>query len=178
MTSRYTKLEIALRYYLKGAKYNTALEALDFALWIHQGTRKDGITPEVQHQIEIALYCVTLKGLIDEERTIVLALLHDVLEDYPEVIEKFHDKFGPRITSDCQVLNKTGKSYDKYFEGIADDPCTSIVKGADRVHNVNSMVGVFTKEKQQKYIAEVNQYFLPMLIKYLHCDLENLSNHS
>jgi hypothetical protein len=39
----------------------------------------------------------------------------------------------------------------------------SIVKGADRVHNVNSMVGVFTKEKQARYAGEVEKYFLPML---------------
>jgi (p)ppGpp synthase/HD superfamily hydrolase len=163
MTSRYQKLEIALRYYLKGARYHTALEALDFALSIHTGTRKDGVTPEVQHQIEIALYCITLKDLIEEERTIVLSLLHDVVEDYPEVLGKLHAKFGPQITSDCQILNKTGKSYDKYFELIAADSCTSIVKGADRVHNVNSMIGVFSKEKQKKYIEEVNKHFLPML---------------
>ena len=68
MTNRYQKLEISLRYYLKGAKYTTALKALDFGSRWHNGFRKDRVTPEFQHQIEIALYCITLKGLLDEEK--------------------------------------------------------------------------------------------------------------
>jgi len=163
MTSRYQKLEIALRYYLKGARYHTALEALDFGLSWHKGLRKDGVTPEFQHQIEIALYCNSLKGLMNEESVLTAALLHDTIEDHKNAEFKMMDKFDESTMSVCRLLDKTGKEYKHYFERIASDPIASIVKGADRVHNVNSMVGVFSKEKQKKYIEEVNVYFLPML---------------
>lgn len=166
MTTRYEKLEIALRYYLKGARYHTALKAFEFARRWHCGFRKDGVTPEFQHQIEIAQYCITLKGLTNEEEVITVALLHDVMEDYPQVtFDEVKREFGTKIAESCRALNKNEVSENKYFDGIASDPVASIVKGADRIHNVNSMVGVFSKEKQKKYIQEVNIHFLPMLKK-------------
>jgi (p)ppGpp synthase/HD superfamily hydrolase len=164
MSDRYTKLEIALRYYLLGAKYHTALKAMDFAKQYHTGTRKDGVTPEFSHQVEMSLYILGLKGLIDEERTVTVALLHDVVEDYEHVsIATINSMFGPEIADSCARLDKTGKNYDFYFAEIAKSASDSIVKGADRVHNVNSMKGVFSKDKQNKYIEEVEVHFLPML---------------
>ena len=163
MTERYQKLEISLRYYLKGAKHFTALKAMDFASKWHRGTRKDGVTPEFQHQIEIALYCITLKSLRDEQAVITAALLHDTLEDYPESEASMMEEFDSQTIHNCRLLNKNSKTTENYFKLIAMNPVTSIVKGADRVHNVNSMVGVFSKEKQKKYIAEVKEHFLPML---------------
>lgn len=41
----------------------------------------------------------------------------------------------------------------------------SIVKPADRIHNNNSMVGVFSTEKQIEYVNEVEKHFLPMIKK-------------
>ncbi len=163
MESRYTKLEISLRYYLLGARYIKALKALDLVLRYHQGFRKDGVTPEAQHPIEIALYVSTLKDLIDEEKTITVALLHDLQEDYPASWEDMRKMFDNEILYACELLNKHGKKLDFYIDNMKTNHLASIVKGADRIHNVNSMVGVFTKEKQKIYIEEVKLHFLPML---------------
>lgn len=38
-----------------------------------------------------------------------------------------------------------------------------MVKGADRIHNQQSMVGVFTLDKQSAYISETKDLVLPML---------------
>ncbi len=162
--TRYQKLEISLRHYLLGARYFTALKAMDFARKVHTGFRKDGVTPEFQHQIEIALFVTTLKDLIDEEKTITISLLHDVVEDYIMEAVPMRQTFGEEIFRTCKLLNKnTSLVPEIYFEWIGKDPIASIVKGADRIHNVNSMVGVFTKEKQKKYVAEVKEHFIPML---------------
>ena len=164
MEDRYQKLFIALRYYLLGAKYMKALKAFDFARRIHVGKRKDGITAEFQHQVEIALYITTLKDVIDEERTMAAALLHDTLEDYDTVNrEDIFSITDEKVADACVLLNKNGKKPDNYFGDISNDPIASLVKGADRIHNVNSMKGVFSPEKQQEYIKEVEQWFLPML---------------
>jgi len=37
------------------------------------------------------------------------------------------------------------------------------VKGADRIHNVQTMLGVFDLAKQQEYIHETEEYILPTL---------------
>lgn len=169
---RYNKISIALQNYLHGAKYYTALRAFEFAKRIHVGTRKDGITPEFQHQLEIALYITTLRNVEFEEGVIAVALLHDILEDYADVgVQELERLVGELITNAVVVISKSvqGKvryhNIDEYFDGITCNPIVSIVKGADRIHNLQSMSGVFTVDKQRQYLAETIIYFLPMLKK-------------
>lgn len=171
-TSRYTKLSIALQHYLLGARYYRALAAYDFARKQHIGWRKDKVTPEFQHQIEIALFITTLRDLQDEEGCIVVALLHDTLEDYPSIsTANLVDIVGTEDTKSVISLSKFihgkqsyGDLFD-YFDRIAVNLNSSIVKGCDRIHNLKTMHSAFTKEKQQQYVEETEQFFLPMLKK-------------
>jgi (p)ppGpp synthase/HD superfamily hydrolase len=166
---QYNKLSIALRNYLLGARYHTAMKVFDYAQKIHNGFRKDGVTPEFQHQIEIALFITTLKDLQNEEAVISAALLHDVLEDYPEIrtsdIKKLagKDVMTAVVLLSKEVQGQVRCSPEEYFNQIATNPIASIVKGCDRIHNLRTMVGVFTKEKQLRYVKEAQQFFLPML---------------
>lgn len=167
---QYSRLIISLQNYLLGARYYTALKALDFAKRKHLGFRKDGLTPEFQHQVEIALYITTLRDVEDEEKCIIAAILHDVLEDYPEITTAdVQDVIGPQNIRPIILLSKEicgirqHSSSKTYFESIASDAVASIVKGSDRVHNQRTMGGVFTLTKQQQYIEETEEYFLPML---------------
>lgn len=168
--NRYQKLSIALQHYLYGAKYHDALKAFELAKKIHCGLRKDGITPEFQHQIEIALFVITLRDLEDEEGTIICALLHDILEDYPAVtIQQLENLIGVERTKSVIYISKyvNGKQryndISEYFGFISEDVRASIVKGCDRVHNLRSMNGVFTLVKQESYLYETEAHFLPML---------------
>lgn len=161
---RYEKLGVSLRYFLLGRGYYEAARALEFGAKYHTGTRKDGITPEFQHQIEICHYVRTLlPSLQYPEETLIAAILHDTDEDYPECRHELQREFTERTVTSVLLLNKHGKTKDHYFNTIAEDPIASIVKGADRTHNLQSMIGVFTAEKQIKYVEEVETYFLPML---------------
>lgn len=51
------------------------------------------------------------------------------------------------------------------FDEMARNPISSIAKLCDRQHNILSMVGVFTPEKQRIYVNEVRELFLPMAKK-------------
>lgn len=170
MENRYQKISIALQHYLHGAKYNDALKAFDFAKQIHDGVRKDGITPEFQHQLEIALFVLTLKDLDDEEGTIICALLHDTLEDYSYI--KYHqieNLIGTERAKSVLYISKFVEDKQRYndisdyFDYIGKDERASIVKGCDRIHNLRTMNGVFTPTKQESYLYETEIYFLPML---------------
>lgn len=170
---KYDKLFISLKYYLLGRKYFTALKALDFAKRHHKGMRKDGVTPELQHQVEIALFLTTLKDLQDEQLTLTCALLHDVVEDYDISVEEITSLFGKEVADHVWILSKEYRGEkvppEQYFPAIGRNPIASLVKGADRINNVQSMHGVFTVDKQRAYVSEVKTYFLPMLkeAKYL-----------
>ena len=163
MTS-YEKLTVSLRYYLLGKGYYRSLEALEFGPKHHTGTRKDGVTPEFQHQIEIAHYIRTLEPSLQyPDETIAATLLHDVKEDYGVLLRYLRELCGDMVAEAVDLLDKNGKTSAVYFSGIAKNPIASIVKGGDRMHNIQSMVGVFSPEKQVRYVAEVHDYFLPML---------------
>jgi len=173
---RYSKLGVQIKGYLKGRGYHKAMEAYDFAKQYHVEVnnkqehlrvRKDGYTPEFQHQIEIALFITTLKELRDEETTLIAAFLHDVREDYHIAHDVIEAKFGKVAADAVEKLTKEFKGVKKdmqdYFDKIAQCPIASIVKLADRINNVSSMVGVFTIKKQEDYLVEIKTYFLPLI---------------
>lgn len=171
--TRYQKLFISMRYLLLGlAKadkdYLLALEALEYTKDIHTGFRKDGATPEFQHQLEITHYLHTISGnLIHPGKTMAVSFLHDVPEDYDISFHEIEGKFGPEISHSVELLTKkyrgNHKDISKYFEAIAEDPIASVVKGADRINNQQSMLGVFTPEKMGSYITETRTHIVPML---------------
>lgn len=164
---RFNKLDLSLKFFLLGRNYHTSLAAYGLAKSYHTGTRKDGITPEFQHQIEIALHVTTLRDVIAEEHTLTAALLHDTPEDYDISYQAVLDKFGYDVAQSVWALTKKNKTMVKdirvYYNEISENYIASIVKGCDRVHNLQSMPGVFTTEKQIRYIDETEDYVLPML---------------
>lgn len=173
--TRYDKLRVALRYWLLGRSacdpaFLVALGALDFAEELTCGTRKDGVTRAFQHQLEIAHYLrATAHGHPRLAELLTCALLHDVPEDYDVGFEEIERRFGAPVARSVMLLTKKhrGKTVtpEVYFERIAEDNVASLVKGADRIHNLQSMQGVFTVDKQQRYCEEVREHFLPMLKK-------------
>lgn len=166
---KFSKLYVALKFRLHGAKMFKALKALECAREVHQGLRKDGVTPEFQHQLEIALYLLTLKDIGATEEVVIAALLHDSMEDYPEKMDRgwLLKEFGEESLKTLDRLNKKNfKGMEEYLEALSMDPVGSLVKLADRVHNVQSMNrGKFSIEKQKKYAQEVVDWFLPMAKK-------------
>lgn len=165
--TKHEKYLISLKYWLIGRKYFKAVEALEFAARHHTGTRADGITPELFHQLSISHYVRTLKNLRDMEASIILSLLHDVREDYDVSDADIRDRFGDTIAHSVFLLSKeldgVKKPTDEYYMSMRTDPYASIVKGSDRIHNHQSMPGVFSKTKQAKYILETETYIIPML---------------
>lgn len=158
---------LALRYWLLGRQWHQASEALDLAMRRHTGLRKDGETPEVVHQIAIASHLRTLPSLRHPERTLVVGLLHDTVEDTGLEVSAIAQQFGSDVAADVWALSKVGpagkRNEEEVWAGIASNPVASICKGVDRIHNIGSMAGVFTLEKQQAYLDEVHQWVLPVL---------------
>jgi len=166
----YEKLKISLRYFCLGKEWYKAVEALEYAATLHSGTRKDGITPEFQHQLQMAHYVRTLiPSLIYPEETIIAVILHDTPEDKENEDQNassaaIERRFGPRVAKATDLANKhRWASKTKQFEELAKDAIGSVVKGSDRSNNLGSMQGVFTDEKQKRYIEETIELFLPML---------------
>jgi (p)ppGpp synthase/HD superfamily hydrolase len=169
--ARYKKLKLALKQWLLGRNYHFALRAMALAERYHTGLRKDGKTPEFFHQIEIALFISTLEPhLLYPEATIVVALLHDVAEDYNVSWEEIAALFGTDVAFAALVLDAL-KAITKEYRGVKKSPkqyaadcaanaIASIVKGVDRINNHQSMIGPFTLEKQKSYLVETEELIL------------------
>lgn len=176
MKQNYAKLKTAMRHYLIGRGFFRALDALEVGLRHHIGTRKDGVTPEFQHQLEQASYFRTIEPLVSREmaETIYTVIfLHDTVEDPGGVDQKplTHEfvmtRFGADVARAVELMtnhrNGEKKSSESYYRDLTQDCVAAICKGLDRMHNVGSMVGVFSVEKQRSYLQETEQYILPML---------------
>lgn len=166
---KHEKMKIAMRYFLIGRKYFLALDAMEFASGIHVGMRKDGKTPEFTHQINIAHYIRTLPDLIYPEETLASIFLHDTPEDYNYSFAELENRFGRRVTHAVKLLTKVYRGEripdEEYFKQMVECPIASIGKGSDRIHNFQTMVGVFTVDKQQEYMEECEKFILPMMKK-------------
>jgi len=181
VNANFKKKLIAARYWLlakaeEDPEYYHAANALELALNNNHGFRKDGKNPKFSHQVSIFHYLRTLKpSLLHPSRTFAVSFLHDEMEDHGYSIRDISTMFTMDIAVDVEVLSKkwthedTGqlieKNYERYFEYIAQNPVASIVKPGDRIHNLQTMVGVFTPKKQIEYATEVETWFLPMIKK-------------
>ncbi len=168
----YKKLKQSFRYWVLGKAenepaYYKVLNALRIAEKYHTGLRKDGVTPELNHQITICSYLRTIhKYFVDPVKVFVVALLHDTAEDYAESITEIQNEFPDEfeyIIRISKVRNGGKISYEQYFGEMKECYVCSIVKLADRISNISTMVGVFSYEKQTQYLRDLDDWFFPML---------------
>jgi (p)ppGpp synthase/HD superfamily hydrolase len=130
--------------------------------------RKDGKTPEFDHQASIALFVKTLIRSLDHpEETLAAVFLHDVPEDTDIGHEEIESLFGAQISTAVRFLTKKHRGVSApayiYYRDMVKNNIASVVKGADRMHNIQTMQGVFDNSKQNVYIKETEEHVLPML---------------
>jgi len=170
----FQKLFISLRYFLLGLmqskpEYKVALDALEYAALLHTNLRKDGFTPEFQHQLEITHLLRTLiPWLRYPAETLAAAILHDTMEDTDVHREDLEQRFGELVTNASLLLNKYDeqghlKDEAAYYLAMADCPIASVVKPGDRGHNQSTMGGVFSFKKQHSYILTTETRIFPMM---------------
>ena len=141
------------------------LNSVLLATLLHRGqTRKNG-EPFITHPVRVSR--LLFSNGIRDDVTLASALLHDVLEECGEVItvETLGTDFGvdSEIAETVECLTKhKGLADAMYYAGIAKSPRATLVKLADRTHNLATMVGVYSPEKIHEYIRETEQYVIPL----------------
>jgi (p)ppGpp synthase/HD superfamily hydrolase len=168
MSDAYTKHFIAMRYWLLGRGYYMALDALEYAAGLHTGVRKDGRTREYAHQLAIGRYVRSISACLEHpEETLATVFLHDVAEDYGVGLEEIDARFGAHVSQAVWLLTKKFRGQRKpdpdYYRDIVESKIASVAKGADRIHNIQTMLGVFTVEKQREYIQETEEHVVPAM---------------
>lgn len=170
--TEFKKLKAAFRYWVLGKaendpSYYDVLTALRIAEKYHVNKRKDG-AHEFSHQIAICSYLRTLhKYFRFPALVFVVALLHDTPEDYPEskeeILELLPTAYPYTIRMSKIDENGNKMPYEIYFGRMKECPVCSLVKLADRIANISTMIGVFDHDKQTQYLQDLEDWFFPML---------------
>lgn len=166
----FQKLKISLEGQLMGLKYFRALRAMNIALHLHDGERKDG-TPEFQHQVEQCLFALSLSDVPDLEELCVVIFLHDTIEDKGLTIEDVaslpHYNFGIDTANRVYAMSKVYRGVKRDSVEVAERQSlcyiVAIAKGIDRIHNHGTMTAAFSLEKIRSYLTETEKHILPML---------------
>lgn len=163
------KTLLHLKSFAEGKDFFKTMKAVHVAMQLHQGqTRKTG-EPYIEHPMKVANKLKTLRLNYDD--LYASALLHDVREDCKVNDAYIRTEFNDNIANIVSLLTKDSSiPTDIYYENILHDPFATLVKIADRCHNVSTMAEAFSKEKIESYIKETNDYVIPLcrkaVIKY------------
>ena len=136
----------------------------------HKGVRRRSGEPYIIHPIEVALIAVREIGL--GKKSVVAALLHDVVEDTEYTVEDIERIFSPKIASMVDGLTKMAgvfnaesteqaESFRKVLLTLSDDVRVIIIKIADRLHNMRTL-GAMPHHKQIKITSETIYLFVPL----------------
>jgi len=147
---------------LKDWEIERVSEAIILAINAHDGTyRGDGV-PYVVHPIRIALHAASLGLSI---KTILAALLHDVVEDTDTSIEEIYSQFGQEVGDMVKSLTKpergTPNRSSIYKEQLLNGPVEArMIKLLDIQDN----------------LADIEEYLEPDKAKAYREDREDLAN--
>jgi len=159
-----------LSAYLSQDAIDDVYRAFLFAEQGHRGqTRKSG-EQYIHHPIEVA---DTLAELQMDSRTLMAALLHDVIEDTPATKDEIIEKFGDDVALLVDGVSKIGQiSFDskeqaeaenfrKMLMAMSEDVRVMIIKLADRLHNMRTL-GSMLSEKQKRISKQTLEIYAPI----------------
>ena len=118
----------------------------------HQGVKRKTGEPYILHPLEVALIVARDIGL--GPQSIAAALLHDVIEDSDITSKQLADLFGDDIAQmvigltkiqgvfDNQATSMQSENFKKLLMSISDDVRVIIIKMADRLHNMRTLVHI------------------------------------
>ena len=150
--------------------WNFIKRAFFLAKEAHEGVRRRSGEPYLLHPIAVAKIVIDEIGL--GVKSVVAALLHDVVEDTEYTVEDMERIFGPKIASMVDGLTKMAGVFNadtseqaEYFRKVlltlSDDVRVILIKIADRLHNMRTL-GSMPMNKQIKITGETIYLFAPL----------------
>ena len=163
-------------------------KAFEFANEAHKGVRRRSGEPYILHPIAVAKIVVEEIGL--GYKSIVTALLHDIVEDTEYTVEDIARLFGEKIASLVDGLTKIKSAMDSNHNKVVgsdpngkmsqmqekslqaenfkrilltlnDDVRVILIKLADRLHNMRT-IDSMPERKKDKILSETMYIFIPL----------------
>jgi len=145
-------------------KENKEIQAAkELAELSHQGQTRDEGTPYFEHVERVAQRLIDMRELSEY---IIIAYLHDILEDTHITYDDLKEQFGIPVADGVQTLTKTrGADVNQYLKNIVNHKSYGLayVKMLDRIDNVSSLSFCPSENKVKKYIKETQDIFIPTM---------------
>lgn len=157
------------------AELDLVQKAFDFANEAHKGVRRRSGEPYILHPIAVAKIVVSNIGL--GCKSIIAALLHDVVEDTDYTVDDLRNLFGDKVATIVEgltkiktVLDNEDKARQKSMQAenfkrilltLNDDVRVVLIKLADRLHNCRT-IEFMPEHKRDKILSETMYIFIPL----------------
>jgi guanosine-3',5'-bis(diphosphate) 3'-pyrophosphohydrolase len=170
-------------------KTNQALlrDAFAFGAEMHEGQFRHSGEPYFTHPVAVA-HILALQQM--DDATLVTALLHDTIEDTKASFSVVETRFGREIAelvdgvtklTNLQLTStqtKQAENFRKLFMATSRDLRVTLVKLADRLHNMRTIKSM-RPEKQAQKARETMEIFAPLAgrmgMQWMREELEDLS---
>jgi len=172
--------KLILRDYRKLLRYSQSViskddlvlikKAFKISLEAHKDMRRKSGEPYILHPLAVAQICVKELGL--DSKSIICALLHDVVEDTDITLNYLEKEFGKTVSKICDGLtkisgffspeiSKQAENFKKMILTISDDLRVILIKLADRLHNMRTLDSM-NRKSQIKIASESIYIYAPL----------------
>lgn len=162
------------------AEFQKVQKAFDFANEAHKNVRRRSGEPYILHPIAVARIVCEEIGL--GYKSIVTALLHDVVEDTEYTVEDIESLFGAKIAqlvdgltkikvvldnedrtkqSDYSSISLQAENFKRILLSLGEDARVVLIKLADRLHNCRT-IEFMPEHKRDKILSETMYIFIPL----------------
>ena len=175
-----------LNTYLEEDEVKEVYRAYLFGAEAHAGQKRMSGEPYIYHPLAVARI---LAGLKLDHKTLMAAILHDVIEDTEYAKEQLANEFDEEVASLVDGVSKLtqihfeskaeaqAENFRKLMLAMAKDVRVILIKLADRVHNMRT-IGIMRPEKKRRIAKETLDIYVPIAhrlgINSIRVELEEL----
>jgi guanosine-3',5'-bis(diphosphate) 3'-pyrophosphohydrolase len=175
-----------LESYLESNQVQEVYRAYLFSAEAHEGQHRMSGEPYIYHPVAAARILAEL-GL--DHKSIIAAILHDVIEDTPTAKDQIAREFGNEVAELVDGVSKLtqiefesqaeaqAENFRKMILAMVRDIRVILVKLADRLHNMRTL-GVMRPEKRRRIARETLDIYAPIAnrlgINSIRVELEEL----
>lgn len=160
----------ALKEYLGDEETSAVYAAYLFGAKVHKGQRRRSGEAYIFHPVSVAAILAEMRL---DSRSIIAALLHDVIEDTPTAKEDLQFRFGEDVARLVDGVSKIdqiefdskehaeAENFRKMLLAMAKDIRVILIKLADRLHNMRTLdaLGV---DKRKRIAAQTLEIYAPI----------------
>jgi GTP pyrophosphokinase len=148
--TRISELCSELEVYLEPAQVQEIYQAYLVGAEAHEGQSRVSGEPYISHPVAVARILAEMRM---DSKSIIAAILHDVIEDTPTAKEQIAEQFGEEVAELVDGVSK--------MLAMVKDIRVIIIKLADRLHNMRTL-DAMRPDKRRRIAQETMDIYAPI----------------